>query len=153
LLNEYPIPSFKLLPKSLSSYLNLLLGYATFSFNYVAYVLPHKYNKAVQIFLYNLVPLFLNYPPHLLLYIRPITTLGNLLLHLLKCFNWIKVRAIYGPIKHSDSAGYELGFGRICCIYSSAVHLYNRWVRIKRLVGVKIRIILPVVVFVEVLLA
>lgn len=34
-----------------------------------------------------------------------------------------------------------------------AVHLYNRWGRIKRLVGVNIYIILPIVVFVEVLQA
>ena len=126
MLNKCLISSFKLSPKSLSSHLNQLFGYAVSGFNYVAYALPYIYNKAVQIFLYNLVPLFPNCLSHLLLHIRPITILGNLLLHLLlKRFNWIKVRAICRPIKYLYLIGCELGSGRLCCVYSSAVHLYN----------------------------
>ena len=88
------------------------------------------------------------------IYMRPITILSNLLLYLLpKHFNRTKVRAICRPIKYLYLIGCELGSGRLCCVYSSAVHLYNTQGKIEQLVGIKIRIILLVVVFIEVLQA
>ena len=71
-LNECPVPS--------SSYLNLLFSYATSDFNYIAYALPYKCDKAIQIFLINLVPLFMNCLLHLL-YIKPLATVGELFLY------------------------------------------------------------------------
>ena len=83
---------------------------------------------------------------------RLIATLGNSLLYYLpKSFNWIEIRAIWGPIKYLDLVSRESSLGRSGFIYRCAVHLYNRWGRIERLRGVNIHIILPIIVFVEVL--
>ena len=138
----------------LSSHLNLPLSYTPFGCNYVAYALPYRFDELVQIFLCNLVPLLLNCLLHLLLRIRLIATLGKLLLYyLLKSFNQVKIRAIQGLIKQLDLVSYKSGFSRLSSIGRRTVYLYNRWGRIKWLVGAIIYIIFPIIVFIEVLQA
>jgi hypothetical protein len=146
--------SVQFLPSS--SHLNLPLSNAPFSCNYVLYALPHRCDESVQIFLCNLVPLLPNCLLHLLFCTRLIATLGNSLLHHLpKSFNWVEIRAIWGPIKYSDSVSRKSSFGGLSSMRRRAVHLYNRWgrikrlSRIKRLVGVKIHIKLRIVVVIE----
>ena len=84
--------------------------------------------------------------------IRLIATLGNsLLYYLLKSFNWVEIRAIWGLIKYLDLVSRESSFGGLSSVCRRTVHLYNRWGRIARLAGVNIYIILCIIVFVEVL--
>ena len=143
--------SVQFLPSN--SYLNLPLSYASFGCNYVAYALPHRCDESVQIFFGNLVPLLPNCLLHLLLRTRLIATLGNSLLYYLpKSLNWVEIRAIWGPIKYSDLVSRKSSYGGSSFVCRRAVHLYDRWGRIE-LGGVNIHIILPVVVFVEVLQA
>jgi len=100
----------------------------------------------------NLLPLFPNVLLHLLLRTRPITTLGkSLLCNLPESFNWASIGAIWWPIKGCNLIGFELGFGRLSCMWGSVVHLHDKWGRIKGLVGVKIRIKLHIIVAVELL--
>ena len=81
-------------------------------------------------------------------------TLGNsLLYYLLKGFNQVRIRAIQGPIKYLDLVSHKSSLGRLSSIYRYTIYLYNRQGRVKRLGGVNIYIILPIVVFVKVLQA
>ena len=138
----------------LSSYLNLLLSQAPFGCNYAAYALPYRCDESEQVFLCNLVPLLLNYLLYLFIYTRLIATLSNILLYyLLKSFNQVEIRAIWGLIKQLDLVSRESSFNRLNFIYKCAIYLYNKQSRIKRLVGINTYIILPIIVFMEVLQA
>ena len=81
--------SVQLLPSS--SYLDLLFGNASSGFNYIAYALP--YRDATR--RYRFYVIFFHFLLYLLLRMRPIITLGKLLLYnLLESFDWVKTGAI-----------------------------------------------------------